>query len=165
MSKLSITRAIRMAAIALAAVSTASFAQGRLELNNAAFQEVEVENVSGEMELVRQPVSKVVPGTEVIYVVTYRNVGDEAASNVVVTNPIPSVMEYVGMSASGRNTNASFSADGGGNYLAFNQLTVTDAEGRSRPASAADITNVRFQLRSPVQPGSTGTVEYRARLK
>ena len=43
--------------------------------------------------------AKVVPGDEVIYTVTFVNISDEPAENVVITNPLPQEMNYVEGSA------------------------------------------------------------------
>src|SRR5690606_36048987 len=51
-------------------------AAGELKLANAVFQEVEVTTEDGRTELRQAPVTRVIPGTEVIYVIDYSNAGD-----------------------------------------------------------------------------------------
>ena len=58
------------------------------------FQEVDVKAADGTMHNERVPAAKVVPGTEVIYVITYRNAGKQPATEVVITNPIPAELAY-----------------------------------------------------------------------
>ena len=58
------------------------------------YQEVDVVNADGTTHTERVPAAKVVPGTEVIYVITYHNVGKQPATEVVITNPIPAELAY-----------------------------------------------------------------------
>ncbi|MGQ0430759.1 MAG: hypothetical protein ACT4UQ_12575, partial [Gammaproteobacteria bacterium] len=105
----------------------------------------------------------VVPGTEVFYVITYRNVGDQPADGVAITNPVPVELEYV--AALGLGPANQVSVDGGKHYGALAGLSVTDADGKSRPAQAADVTHVRWMLASALRPGDGGRVSFKARLK
>ena len=165
MAKSFISTCGRLTAVALLAVSAAGMAKGELKLTNAAFQEIEVEAPNGDIQTRRVPVAKVFPGSEVLYVVTYENMGEKPASKVTITNPVPSVMEYVGQSASTQQADVTFSVDGGVSYASLDALTVTGEDGNRRPATSLDVTNVRWQLIAPILPGNAGSVEYRARLK
>ncbi|MGQ0430564.1 MAG: hypothetical protein ACT4UQ_11590, partial [Gammaproteobacteria bacterium] len=73
----------------------AAQAAGGLQLHNEVFQEIEVIGADGKPEHQRVPAATVVPGTEVFYVITYRNVGDQPADGVAITNPVPVELEYV----------------------------------------------------------------------
>src|SRR5690606_4201169 len=70
-------------------------AAGKLEIRNAVFQEVEVETEDGRVEIRQVPAARVVPGTEVIYVVDYSNVGDGPVDDVAITNPVPEQLLFV----------------------------------------------------------------------
>jgi uncharacterized repeat protein (TIGR01451 family) len=147
---------------ALVWVGTAN-AAGGLKLSNQVFQEIEVKRADGEIEHKSVPAAMVVPGNEVFYVITYENTGDKPAENVVVTNPVPADLEYVSVLGPGPANQVS--VDGGKHYDALANLTVTDADGKPRPAAAADVTHVRWALSGALEPGSGGTVSFKARLK
>ena len=141
----------------------AAHAAGGLQLDNQVFQEIEVIGADGKLEHKTVPAATVVPGTEVFYVITYRNTGDQPADHVAITNPVPAELEYVAVL--GPAPVNQVSVDGGKQYGALASLSVTDANGKSRPAQAADVTHVRWMLNTALQPGAGGAVSFKARLK
>ena len=151
---------LAMSAFAWVGVANAG---GGLKLSNQVFQEIEIKRADGETEHKTVPAAMVVPGNEVFYVITYENTGDKPAENVVVTNPVPAELEYV--SVLGPAPANQVSVDGGKHYDALGSLTVTSADGKPRPATAADVTHVRWALNGALKPGSSGTVSFKARLK
>ena len=165
MNTISVSTLSRACLVLSLSFSAASFAKGELKLSNSVFHEVDVSAVNGDVQTQRVPVAKVFPGTEVVYVVTYENLGDKPAVQVTITNPVPSAMSYVAGSAAGENAEVSVSVDGGELYSDLSALAVQSDNGELRPAVAGDVTNVRWQISVPVLPGTVGTVEYRARLK
>ena len=106
----------------------------------------------------------VVPGDQVIYTVTFTNNGDEPAQQIVITDPVPSQMRYVDGSAFGPGTDITFSTDGGETFAAAEQLVVTDARGRERPARASDFTHIRWGFRQVLAPGERGYARFKAVL-
>ncbi len=142
-----------------------SLAQEPLQISNQVFQEIEVTGKNGKKEKKTVPAAKVVPGNEVIYVITYKNTGAQPAAKVVLTNPVPRELSYQGGSASGTNAKFEVSVDGGGNYGALPSLKVPDADGKPRPAQPADVTHLRWTLASAVPAGKEGAVSYKAVLK
>lgn len=141
----------------------AAQAAGGMQLSNQVFQEIEVVGADGKPEHKTVPAATVVPGTEVFYVITYRNTGDKPADNVAITNPVPAELEYV--SAVGPAPMNQVSVDGGRQYGALASLSVTGADGKPRPAQTADVTHVRWMLNTALAPGSGGSVSFKARLK
>jgi uncharacterized repeat protein (TIGR01451 family) len=159
---------IRSSLAALAALSLfagAALAQDSLQLTNAVFQEIVVAGKDGKKEKKTVPATKIVPGTEVIYVITYRNVGSQTAEKVVISNPLPKELAYRGGSASGKGTKFEVSVDGGNAFGTLPGLRVAGPEGKKRPAKPDDVTHLRWTLAKPVAPGAQGTVSYRATLK
>lgn len=138
-------------------------AAGGLQLSNQVFQEIEIKGADGTTERKTVPAATVVPDTEVLYVITYQNTGDKPAENIAITNPVPAELEYV--SNVGPALVHQVSVDGGQQYGALAGLTVTGADGKPRPAKAADVTHVRWTLGSALQPGDGGKVSFKARLK
>jgi uncharacterized repeat protein (TIGR01451 family) len=136
-----------------------------LVLTNEVFQEIEIKGPNGKIERKTVPANKVVPGTEVFYVITYKNDGDKPAEKVIVTNPVPKELEYVTAASIAGESAAEVSVDGGKNYGALSRLTVAGADGKPRPATTSDVTHVRWSLKSIVEPGDEGKVSFRAKLK
>ena len=150
-------------AVTACLLTGAAQAAGGLQLSNEVFQEVEIVGADGKPERQTVPAAMVVPGTEVFYVITYRNSGDKPADSVVITNPVPAELEYV--SVLGPAPANQVSVNGGKQYGTLAGLSVTDADGKTRPAEAADVTHVRWMLNAPLPPGDGGKVSFKARLK
>ncbi len=125
-------------------------------------QEVTV-NESGETETRLVTANTFVPGESVIYTITFENVSDEPAENVVITNPISKGLTYVDGSAFGIGSAIQFSTDGGQNFAAANELTVVE-DGASRPAEPDDFTHIRWVMQAELQAGAQGLARFRARL-
>ncbi len=136
-----------------------------LELTNSVFQEVTMTRPDGTVERRMVPATTVTPGTEVLYVITYKNSGNEPAEHVVITNPVPKELEYVTASSTKGESASEVSVDGGKRYGALSRLTVTGADGKPRPAKVSDVTHVHWSLTSVVKPGGEGKVSFRAKLK
>jgi uncharacterized repeat protein (TIGR01451 family) len=151
--------------VAMSALSWLGPAQaaGGVQLSNQVFQEIEVVGADGKPEHKTVPAATVVPGTEVFYVITFRNTGDKPADNVAITNPVPAELEY--LSVLGPAPMNQVSVDGGKQYGALASLSVTGADGKPRPAQTADVTHVRWMLNTALPPGSGGSVSFKARLK
>ena len=147
----------------LAAVSNQALAQ--IELKTVAEVEVTETDNQGKKLVKRSSPKTVVPGTEVIYTITAKNTGAEAADNIVVTNPVPEHTEYIDGSAFGAGTKITFSVDGGKSFDQAKSLTVKDAKGKPRPAKADDYTHVRWTFQFDLQPGQEAPVWYRTRVK
>ena len=146
------------------ATSTIAFAEGEVELKTTAQQEVKVVDASGREVTKLVTASKVVPGDEVIYTITARNLSDQAVDSVVIDDPIPEHMTYVMGSAVGEGTVITFSVDGGKGFDRSENLAVTDASGTSRPAEARDYTNIRWTLDTALAPAELRSVSFRAKL-
>jgi len=134
-----------------------------IELDAVVEREIEVVGENGEKTIERRKADKVVPGETVIYTITARNVGDDPATNVVITDPIPQHMDFTGW-IKGEGTQITYSADGGETWGAANVLTVPDGEGE-RPATPEDYTHIRWKFNDAIEPGSSRSVEFRARLQ
>jgi uncharacterized repeat protein (TIGR01451 family) len=134
-----------------------------VQLTNQVFQEVEVIGADGKPERKTVPAATIVPGAELSYVIAYRNTGDKPAGNVAITNPVPAELEYVAVL--GPAPANEVSVDGGKQFGPLTSLSVQGADGKSRPAQAADVTHVRWILNTALEPGAGGTVSFKARLK
>ena len=136
-----------------------------IEVSTSAEIEIVEVNPDGSETVTLKPASRVVPGTEVIYTITAKNTGKEPADSVVVTNPVPAQTRYVEGSARGTNTDMTFSVDGGRAWGRARDLTVTDASGEIRAATADDYTHVRWTLKSDLGPSQQIPVWYREQVR
>lgn len=158
---------LRVLALALLFSALASPARAEpsshIQLDMAVVKEITVKDATGapKVELVEPKI--VVPGDEVIYRITYTNVGKEPTTSVVVTNRIPEHMTYVRNTAQGANTDVLFSVDGT-LFAPRERLTVRTPEGEERPATEQELAFIRWVVNLAVPPGAGGTVSYRARL-
>ena len=159
--KYSISTILMMLALSLQAVAQE---QGHLNVTTTVQkQEVSV-NDSGEAETRLVAADTVVPGESVVYTITFQNISDEPAANVVITNPISEDLTYVDGSAFGPGTVIQFSTDGGQDFAAADELTVVD-DGMSRPAGPDDFTHIRWVMQNELAVGAQGTARFTAVLK
>lgn len=136
--------------------------QGTIKLEHRAEQWESVTDDNGIEQTRLVEAARVLPGEEVLFTVTYINVGDEAAEDVVITNPVPDHMFYVNNSATGDNTSITYSVDGGETFGAPQDLLITDALGAERPAAAKDYSHIRWVVDGGVTAGASGTVQFTA---
>lgn len=154
-----ISRAMLLAAAL--ALSTVAAAQQQLDVRTVVQKEEVTTNEAGETGTSLVAPDSVVPGDKVVYTITFTNVGDEAADDVVVTNPIDANLTYVRGSAFGAGMTIEFSADGGRTWGPAAELTVTDAGGK-RLAEPRDYTHLRWTLDGDLAPGATGVARFSA---
>ena len=139
-------------------------ASASIELKSTAEREITVEK-NGKQETHRIPVDKAVPGDEIIYTTTFKNMLNKPAGDIAITNPVPNDSLYKGDSATGKNMVIIFSVDGGQTYAAPDKLIVKGADGKMRPALAADYTHLRWTYQGMLGAGKSGEVNFRAVIK
>ena len=141
--------------------------KGSLALQSTAEKEIVTVDEKGKKETKLVPVSStsVVPGDEVIYTISYENIGKEPATSVVITNPVPEHMTYIGGSAEVKGAKVDFSVDKGKIYAPAGKLTVKGADGKERSAGASDYTNIRWTLEKSLEKGRKGSVSFKAKVK
>ena len=159
--KYSISAILMMLALSLQAVAQE---QGHLNVTTTVQKQEVTVNDSGEAETRLVAADTVVPGESVVYTITFQNISDETAANVVITNPISEDLTYVNGSAFGPGTVIQFSTDGGQNFAAADELTVID-DGVSRPAGPDDFTHIRWVMQNELAVGAQGTARFTAVLK
>lgn len=145
---------------------SSAFAQdrGHLEVTTIVQKEIVVEDENGETMTQLVEAQSVVPGEKVVYTITFRNVGDAAAENVVITNPISESLTYVAGSASNGSMRVEFSIDGGKTFGSASELRVVD-NGVERPATTQDYTHVRWVMQSELEVGAEGSASFAAVLQ
>lgn len=151
---------------ALLALNVQAAPPGSIELQAVAQQQKITVARDGTKHTEMVPAARVVPGTELLYTVNYRNVGSKPAGDVVVNDPIPAHMTYVAGSATGDNTTITYSIDGGKTWAAaLEKLTVKNPDNTTRPATEKDCTNIRWVVNGMVAAGAKGSVSFRAVLQ
>jgi uncharacterized repeat protein (TIGR01451 family) len=163
-SKMKVARAIAFMLMASASDLAAAQDKSCISLNNEAQVEQEYVDPSGQKAKRLVPPGKVLPGREVIYTITAKNGCSAFAERVVIDNPVPQHMTYVMGSAFGVGTDITYSVDGK-TYAKADALTVTQSDGKTRPAQAADIRSIRWTYGNAFSASASGFVRFRATVK
>ncbi len=132
-----------------------------VELRNDVQMEMEFTDANGQKSVRLMPPAKVVPGNQVVYIITARNVCKKPVDKLVLNNPLPEHLSYVADSASGAGTDITFSVDGK-NFSKADALTVQDTEGHAHAARNEDIRSIRWILSGSLAPGQSAAVRFRA---
>ena len=122
-------------------------------------------NKDGTKETKRIVAKKVAPDGEVIYTTTFKNIIDKPVGNIAITNAIPANTVYIADSATGDNTDITFSVDGGKTYNKPENLKIISAEGKERPALAADYNAIRWAYKGNLDAGKSGAAIFKAKVK
>ncbi len=138
--------------------------QGHLDVTTVVQKEEVWVNDAGEADTRLVAAETVIPGDRVVYTITFHNISEDDAENVVITNPIAASLTYVDGSAFGPGADIQFSVDGGQAYGARDELTVTE-NGVERPAEAKDFTHIRWVMKQDLPVGAQGMARFSAVLK
>jgi uncharacterized repeat protein (TIGR01451 family) len=102
------------------------------------------------------------------YTLTYLNKGDEAATQAVVVDPIPAGTVYIANSATGKDAEIEFSADGGKTFAqpvkVSHEYRLSSGKVEKRIATPDDYTHIRWTLRN-VPAGAGGTAGFSVKVK
>lgn len=145
-----------------------ALAQAKPEIALSMLAEKEITIIEEGVEVTKRVEAETIePGEVIHYTLTYSNSGDEAATDVVVSNPIPSDTVYILESARGDNADITFSIDGGNTYKKPNVLTYkvkVNGKWEERSATAERYTHIRWII-DRIDNGSSGNVFYSVRIK
>lgn len=151
-------------ALALLAAQAAYASPEAIKVNTQVYQEQWVVGADGKRRVQRVPAANVRPGSEVIYEVGYSNTGLQPMQ-VVITNPLPADLVYQSYAARSVGAQLEVSVDGGNTFAPLATQQVRLIDGQTRPATADDITHVRWKTARPIRPGEGGYVSLRAKVK
>lgn len=115
-----------------------------------------VQGTKGPLTVLEDP-KVVVPGDKLVFWTSYANSGSSQVNDFVVTNPVPQAVRVSDDYAN----RLVVSVDGGNTFDSLSKLTVQNSDGTVRPASAVDISHIRWKI-ATIAPGGSGKVEYRA---
>ncbi|WP_417622574.1 hypothetical protein [Parasphingorhabdus sp.] len=129
-------------------------------------------SASGEMvtKLLDPATIKVVPGDKLLFVNSYRNIGQNAVTGFVLNNPVHPAVALIEVVEDW----AVVSVDGGQNFGKLSTLSVIEAvpatadgeaSQRKRPALPSDVTHIRWTLTSAIEPGASGELHFRGIVK
>jgi uncharacterized repeat protein (TIGR01451 family) len=104
----------------------------------------------------------VVPGDRVRVTLVFTNRGAAPAAGVNLVNPIPEGLIF---DETADPAGFGVSADGGKTFGALTALTVSVAGAAARPATAADVTHVRWLWPDPIAPGQSRSVAFFGRVR
>lgn len=154
------------AALVALILSSTTVAQGggHLDVTTIVQKEVVVEKEDGDTEKQLIVADTVIPGERVVYTITFENVGDAAAENVVITNPIAESLTYVAGSASNGSMRVEFSIDNGKTFGVASELKMVDND-IERPATTKDYTHVRWVMQNELEVGAKGSASFAAVLE
>jgi uncharacterized repeat protein (TIGR01451 family) len=111
------------------------------------------------------PAERVVSGDAVIYTLEVHNTAAATVPPPTVTYPVPEHMIYTADSAVGPVIQITFSVDGGLTFDVPENLKIDHPGSEARPATAADYTHIRWQLKNALKGNSVAFVRFRARVK
>lgn len=151
----------------MALLATVALAQPKIEISIKTEKEVTLEE-DGKQLVKRVATDEIEPDSNLFYVLSYVNSGDEVARNVVITDPIPENTRYVSGSASGDGSEIDFSIDDGKSFKKPSMLTyeVRNKDGSlsQKSASAEQYTHIRWIVES-IPPGASGEVGFQVVVK
>lgn len=154
-------RAIPAFAALLAAlgIATPAFADG-VKLTSSVREEIVTVDAKGERKVTLAEPTAVAPGDVVVISIAYANTGAEPVADIVISNPVPEHLRFIGV----REGMGMVSVDGGATFGALVDLKIREADQIFRPATTADVTHVRWRFDQPLPPGASGAVAFAARL-
>jgi uncharacterized repeat protein (TIGR01451 family) len=143
-----------------------ALAAPQVELAIQAEKEVTVTE-DGQTVVKRVSAAEAAPGETVIFTISYANTGDEAATNVVINNPLSEGTTYIPGSAT-ETGEVTFSIDGGETFkrpsLLTYETTNPDGSREKRTASPEQYTHVRWQL-PEIPARGKGEVSFRVKVQ
>ena len=150
------TRLPIIAAAAMMLPGTA-LAAGDVALRSSVFIERSVPDANGRPRIVLEEPRTVARGDRLVFVLNYRNVGDQPRADFTITNPLPRPVAFQSTS----DSVAIVSVDGGRHWGTLAGLRVRDSDGALRSARPEDVTHVRWTLKQAIPAGQGGRVSFR----
>jgi uncharacterized repeat protein (TIGR01451 family) len=153
-------------AVTLLAMAPAAWGQPNVSISIKAEREVMVKEKGKDVRK-KVPAKGVKPGEEIVYTISYVNSGNEAATDVVLTDPIPAGTAFIPGSATEAG-DLTFSIDKGKSYkkptLLTYEIKTSSGTAQKRVASPEEYTDIRWTIPS-VAAGGKGSVHFRVKVK
>jgi uncharacterized repeat protein (TIGR01451 family) len=139
------------------AASAPTLAASPIQLTSNIFVEKQQKKIDGTYSVTLEKPGIIIPGDQLVFVVRYRNTGNQPASNVTVTNPMPRAIVFSGTS----DGMELLSTDGGKSWGKLSELRVAKPDGTSRPALMSDVTHIKWTLNHTLNAGAEGKLIFR----
>jgi uncharacterized repeat protein (TIGR01451 family) len=156
-----------IAILALLLLPVGAIAKPLVSVSITAEKEVTVVK-SGQKTTKKIAATRIEPGDVIFYTLNYINSGDEAATSVVLDDPIPLGTVYLPGSAFGDGAEITFSIDNAKSFkkpsLLVYELKGANGQKEKRTASPEEYTNIRWVI-GKVDAGAKGTVGFQVRIK
>ena len=143
-------------------LSAEVFAKSLVSISITAEKEVTVNKVTKKIAA-----TTINPGDVIFYTLSYINSGDDAATSVVLDDPIPAGTVYIPGSAYGDGAEIIFSIDGkifNKPSLLTYEIKNRDGSLEKRTASPEEYTHVRWVM-AKIAAGARGNVGFQVRIK
>src|SRR5690606_35101722 len=121
---------------------------------------VQLVRSTGNGELRLEEARSVVPGDTLRFTTRFRNESASPVRDFVIVNPVPK--DLLLSDEGGAQTEVS--VDGGHHWGRLPELVVVTANNKERPATAEDITHMRWTFEE-IPPGETGQVQFSAAVR
>jgi uncharacterized repeat protein (TIGR01451 family) len=129
-----------------------------IALSSRIFVEKPISDNNSGSNVILEPLEQARSGDRLIYILEYRNVGAQTVSGFVVSNPLPRAVRF----DQTIHGDEMVSVDNGRNWGRLEDLRIALANGRSRSATPADVTHLKWQMPKKLARGETGKVTFRA---
>ena len=149
---------------ALLFFSSNSYAEDAIRFSNNAFKQVISKAADGSVQYDYVEPGLVLPEDVIMYEIVFENVSEQEVDNIVVNNPIANNSKYRSGSASGENTDITFSVDGK-TFATADALVVKDSSGKIWQAKPEEYTVIRWIYKKPLKPGEKAKVTYKTSIK
>jgi uncharacterized repeat protein (TIGR01451 family) len=107
-------------------------------------------------------------GDLLAYTITYKNEGTAVAKNAEIVNAVPQNTVYQLDSSAGKDTEISFSIDGGNVFQkppVMYQGALAGGKQEKKPAPPEMFTTIKWVVTKPLPPGATGEVSFLVKVK
>lgn len=154
----------KLALISAASLMAFGLPASALTASQSVYKEVAMPNDSGPPVLTRIPAETVTPGDTVVYALDFTNDQAQEVTNIVLTMPVPSDIDYIEASASEDGAEVTYSADNGESFASRDEVMIAEND-EMRSAKAAEITHIRWRVTDVIEPGESGELVFKGRLK
>lgn len=156
-----------MATLSILLLPVVVFAKPLVSVSITAEKEVTVVK-GGQKSTQKVAATRIDPGDIIFYTLNYINSGNEAATSVILDDPIPQGTIYIPGSAFGAGADIIFSIDGGKTFkkpsLLTYEITLPNGKKEPRTASPDEYTNIRWIIGN-IDAGAKGTVGFQVSIK
>lgn len=143
--------------------TSAQAKQSAIKITSEVHELIEVKDEQGKLQFKAIAADEITPGDRILFTTSFKNDGNKASDNVMITNPIPKHTRYLADSAKGEHCIITFSVDGSV-WGDEKTLKVKLKDGKFRAATAADYTHIRWKYNRELQPAEKKSISFETKL-